>query len=49
VHALVREAPETVGEHALVVGANGPDQDRGSVWKAFDHGYKCRFDDYRTV
>jgi hypothetical protein len=39
-HALGREAPEPIGEHALVVGANGPDHNRGSVWKAFDHASK---------
>jgi hypothetical protein len=35
--ALRGEAPEPVGKHSLVIGADGPDQYPGSVWKAFDH------------
>jgi hypothetical protein len=38
--ALGGEAPEPIGKHALVLGADGPDHDRGSVWKAFDHASK---------
>ncbi len=40
-HALGGEAPEPIGEHALVLGADGPDHHLGSVWKAFDHASNC--------
>ena len=39
--ALGGEAPEPVGKHSLVVGADGPDLYPGSVWKAFDHALNC--------
>jgi hypothetical protein len=47
--ALGGEAPEPVGKQSLVVGADGPDQYPGSVWKAFDHASRCYFDGCRTV
>ena len=36
-HTLCREVPQPVLQHALVVRADRPDQDRGSVWKAPEH------------
>ena len=36
-HRLVREVPQPVLQHPLVIRADRPDEDQGSVWKALEH------------